>query len=372
MSLLYPRQDFGLSCPSGGSWYSCGSGSHFVGCCLSEACANGCPAGNLKPASFDPAYYGDFPDQECSAGDWYTCNKTQPPFLGCCKIKACDQNTCPDEDLAAGFLSNNPALAASFSPTGGTTSTSTATSASSSDSTSATVASISTNTPTSSSKPSHHTPIGAIVGGAVGGFLVLVLAAGLLIYLRMYSSRSRDLHQSRIPTGAEKSFGHSVEEPPENNTTYPSPLPPRYSKVPGSRPASLDLQNSPRHKSGISELSAEPTPQTQHQGPVEMDTSGEIRQTRPLTQSSSLYSQPTQTTGLGINQIGNVGSQRISALSENTSAEQEAERGAQRTTILPPRASVPWSPEDVQRSALSREGGTPDALRPGTGGGKPR
>ncbi|OCK92398.1 uncharacterized protein K441DRAFT_570129, partial [Cenococcum geophilum 1.58] len=80
MLLNHKRQAFRPSCPSGGNWYSCGYGSRFVGCCKSQPCVNNCPAGNLEPASFDPSYYGKFPDQECSAGSWYTCTGTTPPF----------------------------------------------------------------------------------------------------------------------------------------------------------------------------------------------------------------------------------------------------------------------------------------------------
>ncbi|KAF2088292.1 hypothetical protein K490DRAFT_39912 [Saccharata proteae CBS 121410] len=153
MSFLRARQDFSPSCPNGGSWYSCGYGSRFVGCCRSEACANNCPAGNLEAASFDPSFYGQFPDQNCGNGEWYSCNATVPPFLGCCTSNACNTASgCPSEDLGDGFLSNNP-----DSPT-------------SSESASAT--------------KSNSVSVGAIVGGVVGGICVLAIAVGIFFYMR--------------------------------------------------------------------------------------------------------------------------------------------------------------------------------------------
>ncbi|MCJ1401098.1 hypothetical protein MMC11_004310 [Xylographa trunciseda] len=126
------RQVFGPSCPSGGSWYACNSGTLFVGCCVAvnDPCQLGCPDGGLEPASFDPTYYGEFPDQECPIGsEWYTCAYTSPPFMGCCKTGPCKAG-CPTGDLTAGFLSSNPAIAAAFENVNGTSSASTSTSSS--------------------------------------------------------------------------------------------------------------------------------------------------------------------------------------------------------------------------------------------------
>ena len=108
-SFLLPRQAFSPSCPSGGTFYACQSGTNFVGCCNSEASSNGCSDGNLEPASFNTAYYGQFKDQECPTGSrWYTCTGTKPPFMGCCKSNPCSNDGCPAGDLTAGFLSSNP------------------------------------------------------------------------------------------------------------------------------------------------------------------------------------------------------------------------------------------------------------------------
>ncbi|OCK81126.1 hypothetical protein K432DRAFT_296233, partial [Lepidopterella palustris CBS 459.81] len=81
MSLNYKRQSFDPSCPSGGDWYACGYGSSFVGCCTSDPCKLDCPDGNLKPASFNTAYYGKFPELSCQSGiQFWTCTGSDPPF----------------------------------------------------------------------------------------------------------------------------------------------------------------------------------------------------------------------------------------------------------------------------------------------------
>ena len=120
MSELSPRQAFSPSCPSGGTWYACSTDSLFVGCCNGSVspCALGCPDGLLEPASFDPAYWGTFPDQECSIGSqWYTCANSEPPFMGCCKTNPCNAG-CPTGDLTPGYLSSDQALAAPFESDG--------------------------------------------------------------------------------------------------------------------------------------------------------------------------------------------------------------------------------------------------------------
>lgn len=69
LTVQYP--DFGPYCVAG-TWYACGSGSRFVGCCHSEPCENGCHEGNIAPASFDPDFYGRFPDTSCGIGSRFT------------------------------------------------------------------------------------------------------------------------------------------------------------------------------------------------------------------------------------------------------------------------------------------------------------
>jgi len=185
----HKRQVFGPYCPSGGDWYSCGYGSRFVGCCKSQPCVNDCPAGNLEPASFDPSYYDKFPDQQCPKGSlWYTCTNTKPAFMGCCKSNPCQQNGCPTEDLTPGFLSSNPAVAASFSPSGGS-------SAAASSTTSSTT---STQSPTAVTAASKSAPVGAIAGGAAGGVAVLAIIIALLIYYCRHATKSRKARNDEV------------------------------------------------------------------------------------------------------------------------------------------------------------------------------
>ena len=193
MSLNHKRQAFGPYCPSGGDWYSCGYGSHFVGCCRSQPCVHDCPAGNLEPASFDTSYYGQFPDQQCSAGQWYTCNFTTPAFMGCCKSNPC-QNGCPTGDLTSGFLSSNPAVAAAFSPSGVTAASKSA-------------------------------PVGAIAGGAVGGVAALAIIVALLIYYCRHATKSRKSKNDEVnrrlslPTAA-AIVGDPKATPPPGKFSY--------------------------------------------------------------------------------------------------------------------------------------------------------
>ncbi|EME80997.1 uncharacterized protein MYCFIDRAFT_76937 [Pseudocercospora fijiensis CIRAD86] len=73
-----------MSCPSGGTFYACLNDSKFVGCCASNACGStGCPAENLYAASFESSQYGQYSDQECDAGQFWTRRDTTPPFWGC-------------------------------------------------------------------------------------------------------------------------------------------------------------------------------------------------------------------------------------------------------------------------------------------------
>lgn len=247
MSLIFRRQDFGPNCPSGGIWYSCGFGSKFVGCCDSAPCDHGCPAGNLKPASFIPASHGHFSDQQCSAGLWYTCNTTAPPFMGCCKSNPCMQNGCPQVNLTAGFLSSNPSDAAEFNPSGGSsaaTSSPTATSRLSSSTTDSTSRPDVTSSPP---KPSH---TGAIAGGAIGGVAAIaLLIALLLLHYKKKSSKSRqNMIDSRV--APEK----PVPMYPESNTSAHdpkhSPFPGKFAKLPACinslTTVILQKNNSPR------------------------------------------------------------------------------------------------------------------------------
>ena len=210
MPNIFLRQDFSPSCPSGGNWYACGTGSSFVGCCNSEPCDNGCPDGNLEPASFNPAWFGKFPDQECPTGSlWYTCQDTNPPFMGCCKSSPCGTG-CLAGNLTAGFLSSNPALAAKFSPSPALSAASTTIALSSSDSDTSSSTTIPPISQTASARPTslsmstvtstpvngassdstgqhlpHHSNSRFIIAGCViGGTLVFFILLLLYCYRR--------------------------------------------------------------------------------------------------------------------------------------------------------------------------------------------
>ncbi|KAF2721986.1 hypothetical protein K431DRAFT_284426 [Polychaeton citri CBS 116435] len=180
-----------ITCPPGGTFYACADTSRFLGCCRTNPCATGCPAGNLLPTTFDPAQYGSFGDQQCDAGSFYTCiypdNST---FVGCCTQPACgDAHECPESSLAGAFLSGNPTKAQVFLELNTTWSQE----SNSTDDGSTIVTVSDAMASTGSSRPSsaaghasaHPTSIGAIVGGAVGGFAVIVvLILGLLFVHR--------------------------------------------------------------------------------------------------------------------------------------------------------------------------------------------
>jgi hypothetical protein len=200
-----------MSCPSGGDFYACSSGSMFVGCCLTNPCATGCFQGQLEAASFEASQYGDFSDQQCSAGKFYTCiytNENNATFWGCCQSNACSAGSCPSSDLAGAFLSNNPSeaepylslnsswvatatLSSATSSISATTSQAVTTSASSMTASSspanafATTSASSSSTTTFLPSSNHSTNIGAIVGGVVGGLAVVgAIILGAIFLLR--------------------------------------------------------------------------------------------------------------------------------------------------------------------------------------------
>ncbi|MCJ1239828.1 hypothetical protein MMC14_007826 [Varicellaria rhodocarpa] len=222
MSDIFIRQDFSPSCPSGGTWYACGTGSTFLGCCNSEPCVNGCPAGNLEPASFNSSWYGNFSDQQCPTGSqWYTCEFTKPPFMGCCKSSPCTDG-CPTGDLTAAFLDSNPELAGQFSPSPALSVASVTTSSSLSSSTS-TITSASTSsaaTPSTTSEgivpvgsvgqpvTQHSTSIGVIAGAAIGGAVILAILL-LLFYYRRRAALYRKKIKERRDGPAQNLFGYN-------------------------------------------------------------------------------------------------------------------------------------------------------------------
>jgi hypothetical protein len=105
-----------FTCPSDGTWYVCPDAPYFVGCCSSDPCTNvdatsTAPCPDLYPASFDTSIYDDILPNSCidsANADWYVCNFTDPPFLGCCSSAACANETgCPADDLLAAAWSSS-------------------------------------------------------------------------------------------------------------------------------------------------------------------------------------------------------------------------------------------------------------------------
>ena len=186
------RQSFQPSCPLGGQWYVCDAGSRFVGCCNNDPCSLGCKQGNLKPASFNPAFYSLFPDILCDSASFYTCQNASPPFLGCCKSDPCNRG-CPTVDLVAAYLPDNERTACQFYARGCPPASSTET------------ASAPTSTPPASSSMtvpqaavSRKSSTGPIVGGVVGGVVGFAMIMILLFYCYRHSAKSRKLRNSEV------------------------------------------------------------------------------------------------------------------------------------------------------------------------------
>jgi hypothetical protein len=182
---------FGPSCPLGGQWFVCETGSNFVGCCNKDPCTLGCMQGSLEPASFDPLFYETFPDLKCESGEFYTCRDAKPPFMGCCKSNPCNEG-CPTADLAGAFLGKNDATACRFYEDGCSSASSTQTA--STVSSNPTISS--TRTPSSSAAPvqlstSYKSSTGPIVGAAVGGVAGIAIIVVLLFYCYRHGVKSR-------------------------------------------------------------------------------------------------------------------------------------------------------------------------------------
>lgn len=204
---------FQPSCPSGGAFYVCNTPkSSFVGCCAGDdpcSSPNGCSKGNLRSTSFDKTHYGQFHDQSCNDGSFYTCTGTQPgPFMGCCKSNPCALGGCSAVDLEAMRLSSDPKAAADFL---GTPASSLVVPLSTASSTS---------TSTSTAMPAeipHQTvlPIAAIGGIVIGAVLLLALAI-VMFFLWRRTKRLRDHVESSQGPPGQGGFGGL------SGTTYPA------------------------------------------------------------------------------------------------------------------------------------------------------
>lgn len=175
----------GLSCPSKGQFYVCENAAiRFVGCCTVDPCADGsgsCPQSALTPASFSSDHYDTIPAQNCAApsnsSHWFTCQSSQPPFLGCCNVNACQNNGCPTDSLLSATLSDNTTDAQIFL-SNAPSATSTATPSASS-------------TPDASGSSGYSLSLGAILGIAIGCTALIAIILAFLAYRCGWLARHR-------------------------------------------------------------------------------------------------------------------------------------------------------------------------------------
>ena len=195
-------------CPHGSVFYVCRNQPGFIGCCNTQPCDNGCPIGDLKPASWKIDYSGDMPHQKCNPGSsWHKCQNATQSFIGCCKSDPCSRG-CPTVDLTPAFVDDSvfsPSLSTTKVPISSTTSSSPSPSSSlSSSSSSFTRTGFTTSTPnlggvstetqgdqtarptvtTVPKSTSTSSNAAAIAGGIAGGIAGLALLVGLLAICR--------------------------------------------------------------------------------------------------------------------------------------------------------------------------------------------
>ncbi|KAB5523895.1 hypothetical protein GE09DRAFT_483272 [Coniochaeta sp. 2T2.1] len=214
-----PYSTFGLSCPSGGSFYICQNNkTEFIGCCTIDPCRDGsgsCPQENVRSSSFSADSYDVIAPQDCAAdtGLWYTCKFNKPPFLGCCASNPCQSGACPTEDLVPAKLSTDPDFRDGFLGTAtNSTSASTTTSIPTSGS-----SNIPTATPLAATTGGRLTT-GTMVGISVGVVIVvlLLIAGCTFVFRRGYHARKRKERGSTTPF---------LSSPPEGRFKSPIPSP---------------------------------------------------------------------------------------------------------------------------------------------------
>ncbi|KAI0390857.1 hypothetical protein F5Y17DRAFT_461354 [Xylariaceae sp. FL0594] len=255
-SSIDPRIRYGLSCPAGGSFFVCqNSTTKFLGCCDINPCIGQwdgvCPDEQLFPASFSASSGAVLLDaQDCmppwhlsgGGGYWYTCPKTLPPFLGCCKRNPCVEG-CKPGFLLPAVLSDDPRNASQFylpKDTGSGTAAGPGTSSSSAASSTATssngnptatssimsqtTATTSSASPTATSsnagqaQGTSHTVL--IVGPAVAGVVVLLAIVALYLWLK---KRGEERHTNDKEGGEEAGKAPSASPGGVNSGATPPP-----------------------------------------------------------------------------------------------------------------------------------------------------
>ncbi|KAF2244245.1 hypothetical protein BU26DRAFT_96452 [Trematosphaeria pertusa] len=297
---------FSPTCPSGGTWYACASGSKFVGCCTSDPCTNGCSQGNIQPVAFNASAYGTYPDASCGASStFYSClspdNATT--FWGCCKSMPCDHTECPSGDLVPAFMERPEqfnAYATSAPSSTGSAPSATATGG----------------LDAGGNEGTSHTT--AIIGGAVGGGLgVAIIIALLIFFLCRRKKKSEEGKSSGLdqPPKVEKNDYRAstlTEAPPKYSSPNPnmyahSPSHPAYSHHYHPVATELQPQELPAEMSPGSP-SLQPPPNTQRYSELPADaaaarTAAELESPvpspKPAQSSFALRSPPKRSTGLG-------------------------------------------------------------------------
>ncbi|KAL4897512.1 hypothetical protein BDV59DRAFT_197804 [Aspergillus ambiguus] len=137
------------------------------------------PCPDLYPASFNESVYDSIRPNNCintTSANWYSCAKTNPPFLGCCKSNPCAQTAgCPTSDLVPAAWSKSSIDQLSLFLDGAPSSTTgpSEPTASPSDSDSALSA-------------------GAIAGIVIGATAAVIFAVVMIFLLRQRRRRSRE------------------------------------------------------------------------------------------------------------------------------------------------------------------------------------
>ncbi|KAB5532573.1 hypothetical protein GE09DRAFT_369997 [Coniochaeta sp. 2T2.1] len=203
-----PYSTFGLSCPSGGSFYICQNNrTEFIGCCTIDPCRDGsgsCPQENVRSSSLSADSYDVIAPQDCAAdtGLWYTCKFNKPPFLGCCASNPCQSGACQTEDLVPAKLSTDPDFREGFLGTAANlTSASTTTGSPTSSSSNTSIADSNIPTATPLATTAGRLTTGTVVGISVGVVIVvlLLIAGCTFVFRRGYHARKRKERGSTTP-----------------------------------------------------------------------------------------------------------------------------------------------------------------------------
>ncbi|CAM1503290.1 Fc.00g080660.m01.CDS01 [Cosmosporella sp. VM-42] len=324
-----PIKDFGLKCPKGGNFYICDEKpNRFIGCCSIDPCKTDdgrCPKTNLRAATFDAGSWDIIPEQACILDqlpnvNWYTCNGTSPPFIGCCGTNPCSAG-CSTKDLRGARLSSDTEKAQAFlgystitTSSVASSTTSAIPSTASTDTSSSTSEAVSLTTSTASeteaislatdapavNNESEPLSKGAVAGIAVASTIVgLLFLSFIIFWLIKKTTKERSNHdqgydhepfpvQSRgfddtkplppprsntpqshalspkvyAPTPQSRAYFHHQGPRYPGQFQHPRRAPPYDNANPGQEPPSRSMSVSPYHNSN----STTPIPQF-HRGP---------------------------------------------------------------------------------------------------------